>query len=75
LWREFLSQLSDSLALRPGCPPAELADTEARLGERLPRDLAVTANTYTQVLTHEREFDYRQLRPIPPPGSRLRLDV
>ena len=34
----------------------------ARIGEQVgQRDLAVTANTYTHVLTDETELDYREL--------------
>jgi hypothetical protein len=58
LWREFLSQLSDSLALRPGCPPAQLADTEARLGVRLPSDLADLLSETDGFFDTESQYDY-----------------
>jgi integrase len=45
----------------------------ARIGEFVgQRNLAVTANTYSHVLTDERELDYVGLLPSPPPGERLK---
>jgi hypothetical protein len=58
LWREFLSQLSDSLALRPGCEPAQLADAEARLGVRLPRDLADLLSETDGFYDTESQYEY-----------------